>query len=58
MSFSLMCGPAPEDGRGGEWCDDCGKRTDTIFIECLCLIESAEESEDRELDMEVEGMNG
>ncbi len=24
MSFSLMCGPAPDDGRGDEWCDDCG----------------------------------
>jgi hypothetical protein len=50
--------PTPDDWRDDEWCASCGKRTDTNLIECLCLIEAAEEAEEREIVMEVEGLHG
>lgn len=51
-----MCGhwgdwaPTPDDDRGARWCAACGKRIDTIFIECECLIAADKEAEERELD--------
>ncbi len=57
-----MCGPAPDDWRDDEWCASCGKRSDTLFVECLCMIEAAEEAEEAEereyvMEMEVEGLH-
>lgn len=46
--------PTPDDDREALWCAACGKRVDSILVECECLIDADRHAAERELVMDLE----